>query len=209
MAKEKAPKVVKGHTHLLNAFEPYTSVAGVDEVGRGCLAGCVVAAAVILPADFYHPKLRDSKKMTLPQREEAALYIKENAIAYSIQEVSPAEIDSLNILQASWLAMDKAIKALSYIPDHILVDGNAFYNRYHIEYTTVIKGDDTYAAISAAACLAKVYRDHLMTELDAAHPQYDWKGNKGYGTAKHIAALKEFGATPYHRKTFIKNFVEV
>lgn len=209
MAKEKAPKVVKGHTHLLNSFEPYTSVAGVDEVGRGSISGPVVAAAVILPPGFYHPKLRDSKKMTQAQRVEVAIYIKENAIAYSIQEVSAADIDRINILQASWQAMDMAINGLSTVPDHVLVDGNAFYPHYHIGYTTVIKGDDTYAAISAAACLAKVYRDELMTQLDAKHPEYDWKQNNGYGVPKHISALKEFGATPYHRKTFIKNFIPV
>ena len=209
MAKEKAPKIVKGHTHLINVFEPYTLVAGVDEVGRGCLAGVVVAAAVIVPSDFYHPKLRDSKKMTQQQREEAAAYIKEHAIAYRIEEVSPADIDRINITQASWLAMDKAIHFLAPQPEHVLVDGNVFYPNYPIGYTTVVKGDDTYTAISAAACIAKVYRDELMTKLDAAHPEYDWKNNKGYGAPKHIAGLKEFGATPYHRKTFIKNFVEV
>lgn len=209
MAKETTPKVVKGHTHLLNTFEPYTLVAGVDEVGRGALVSSVVAAAVILPPDFYHPKLRDSKKMTRAHREEVAIYIKEKAIAYSIQEVSAAEIDHINILQASWLAMDMAIKSLSTPPDHVLVDGNAFYPNYRFSYTTVIKGDDTYTAISAAACLAKVYRDELMTQLDAKYPEYDWKNNKGYGTKKHVDGIEKYGITPYHRRSFVKNFIRL
>jgi ribonuclease HII len=186
---------------------------GVDEVGRGCLAGPVVAAAVILSPDFYHPKLRDSKKMSASAREEVANYIKIHAVAYGIASVDAGVIDRINILEASMEAMHNAIYNMQKVPGFIIVDGNQFrqfkdsttYNLSGtriISHKCIIKGDDKYASIAAASVLAKVHRDNYMKELSKEFPGYGWETNMGYGTPEHLEALRTIGDTIYHRKTF-------
>lgn len=190
---------------LLSNYENYVAIAGTDEVGRGAIIGNVTAAAVILPDGFYHKDLKDSKKMTVKQKDAVDAYIREHAIAFAIGEVSAAEIDIINILQATLKAMDIAVKQLSVTPDFLLVDGNRFYPTYPIPFATIIKGDNTYAQIAAASVLAKVHRDKEMKELHKQYPQYGWDKNAGYGTAFHIDALRKHGQCPYHRRTFLKN----
>lgn len=176
--------------------------AGCDEAGRGCLAGPVVAAAVILPDGFSHPWLIDSKKLTEQRREQMREIILANAVACAVGICSPAEIDDINILNASILAMHRALDALSVRPGAIAVDGNRFKAYGDTPHTTVVKGDAKYAHIAAASILAKTTRDHLMAELDAEYPGYGWAVNKGYPTAAHRAAIAELGACPQHRRTF-------
>lgn len=183
--------------------------AGVDEVGRGCLAGPVVTAAVILPNNFQHILLQDSKKLTQTQREEMCSIIKENAIDYSINFIDNKTIDNINILEATILSMNKSIAELSTYIDNILIDGNKFkiinsvYNSNpEWTYETIIKGDATYANIAAASILAKVTRDNYMIELSKQYPEYGWDKNMGYGTKHHINTIKEYGLTPYHRISF-------
>ncbi|MDO5016879.1 MAG: ribonuclease HII [Porphyromonas sp.] len=176
--------------------------AGIDEVGRGCLAGPVVAAAVILPEDICIEGLHDSKKLTAKKRELLTERIKEVAIAYAVAEVPPAEIDRLNILQATYRAMNSAVASLAVSPEFLLVDGNRFRAESDIPYQTIVGGDDKVASIAAASILAKTYRDHLMHRLAIAYPGYDWEHNVGYGTAKHIEAIKRLGITPLHRRSF-------
>lgn len=188
--------------HLLVQLDPSHLEAGVDEVGRGCLAGPVVAAAVILPPDIDIPGLRDSKQLSAKSRERLATTIKENALSYCIAEASPAEIDRINILQATYLAMNRAITGLSHRPDFLLIDGNRFSSVHDIPYQTVVKGDDTFLCIAAASVLAKVHRDHLMITLHEDFPHYDWCHNVGYGTAKHLAGIHTHGITPHHRRSF-------
>jgi ribonuclease HII len=175
---------------------------GTDEAGRGCLAGPVVAAAVILPADFEHPLLNDSKQLTEKHRKILRLFIEENALAFGVAFVSEEKIDEINILQASILAMHKSIKKLSIVPEHIIVDGNKFKPLNNISYTTIVKGDAKFMSIAAASILAKTYRDEFMEKIDAEFPQFLWKQNKGYPTKKHRDAIREFGTTCYHRKSF-------
>ncbi len=176
--------------------------AGCDEAGRGCLAGPVFAAAVILPEGFSHRLLNDSKKMTDAQRKEVRPYIEEHAIAFAVADVSVEEIDEINILRASFEAMHRAVRKLKDQPEHLLIDGNRFNPYNGIPHTCIIGGDGKYKSIAAASVLAKTYRDDYMDELHAAFPQYSWLANKGYGTAAHRKAIAEFGATPHHRMSF-------
>jgi len=179
-----------------------TIEVGTDEAGRGCLAGPVVAAAVILPADFEHPLLNDSKQLTEKQRELLRPFIEENALAFGVAFISEAIIDKINILQASILGMHKSIEKLSITPEHIIVDGNKFKSYKNIQHTTVIKGDAKFMSIAAASVLAKTYRDEFMQKIDLEFPDYAWEKNKGYPTKQHRNAIREFGVTKYHRKTF-------
>lgn len=176
--------------------------AGCDEAGRGCLAGAVYAAAVILPTDYVNERLNDSKKLTEHQRYALREEIERDALAWAVGVVLPAEIDKINILNASFLAMHRAIDQLSMRPQHLLIDGNRF-NKYHdVPHTTVVKGDGKFLSIAAASILAKTYRDDYMNKLHEEYPMYDWKGNKGYPTKKHREAIAKYGTTPYHRMTF-------
>ena len=176
--------------------------AGCDEAGRGCLSGPVFAAAVILPKDFSNELLNDSKKLTEAQRYSLREVIERDAVAWAVGVVTAAEIDEINILRASILAMQRAIEQLKVVPQHLLIDGNRFTPYKNIPYTTVVKGDAKFMSIAAASILAKTYRDDYMLAISKEFPQYDWQKNKGYPTPKHRAAIREFGATPHHRMTF-------
>ena len=176
--------------------------AGCDEAGRGCLAGDVYAAAVILPPDFRNELLNDSKKLTESKRYQLRTIIESEAIAWAVGIVTAKEIDRINILRASILAMHRAVEQLIVEPRHILVDGNKFTPYRNIPFTTVVKGDATYMSIAAASILAKTYRDDYMLALAREYPQYDWASNKGYPTAKHRAAIREYGVTPHHRLSY-------
>ena len=176
--------------------------AGCDEAGRGCLAGPVFAAAVILPEGFSNELLNDSKKLTEAQRYKLREVIEREAAAWAVGIVTAEEIDEINILRASILAMKRAVEPLKITPEHLLIDGNRFTPYKNIPYTTVVKGDATYMSIAAASILAKTYRDDYMQKIAEEYPAYDWKNNKGYPTAKHRAAIKAHGATPHHRMTF-------
>ena len=187
---------------LLPYLYPDTIEAGCDEAGRGCLAGAVYAAAVILPPDFHNELLNDSKQLTEKQRYALRDVIEREASAWAIGVVSPEEIDKINILNASFLAMHRAIDGLSIRPEHLLIDGNRFNLYPGLPHTTVVKGDGKYMAIAAASILAKTYRDDYMNRLHEEFPVYDWRHNKGYPTPKHRSAIVEYGITPYHRKSF-------
>lgn len=176
--------------------------AGCDEAGRGCLAGAVYAAAVILPKDFKNELLNDSKQLSEKQRYALREVIEREALAWAVGIVSPAEIDKINILNASFLAMHRAIDQLVLRPEHLLIDGNRFRKYQEVPYTTVVKGDGKYLSIAAASILAKTYRDDYMNRLHREFPAYDWEHNKGYPTKKHRAAIAAQGTTPYHRLTF-------
>jgi len=176
--------------------------AGCDEAGRGCLAGAVFAASVILPADFTCEELNDSKQLTEKQRYRLREIIEKEALAYAVGIVSPAEIDEINILNASFLAMHRAVEQLSLNPEHLLIDGNRFKKYKNIPHICVIKGDSKYLSIAAASILAKTYRDDYMQKLHSEFNMYDWNNNKGYPTKKHREAIREFGATVYHRNSF-------
>ena len=176
--------------------------AGCDEAGRGCLAGPVVAAAVILPADYHHDLINDSKKLSKKQREVLQEEIRAEAIAWAVGEVSHQEIDEINILKASFLAMHRAIDQLQSRPEHLIIDGNRFTPYPDVPHETVVGGDGKYFSIAAASILAKTHRDQLMEELSKLHPEYDWASNAGYPTKKHREAIKEHGITPFHRQSF-------
>ena len=176
--------------------------AGCDEAGRGCLAGSVFAAAVILPADYNNSALNDSKKLTEHQRYALREQIMADAEAWAVGEVTPEEIDKINILKASFLAMHRALDQLKVRPEAIIVDGNRFVPYHDLPYTTVVKGDGKYQAIAAASILAKTFRDDYMKRLDSEYPCYGWAGNKGYPTAKHRQAIREHGVSPYHRMSY-------
>lgn len=176
--------------------------AGCDEAGRGCLAGSVYAAAVILPEDYVNEALNDSKQLTAKRRYELRDEIERDALAWAVGIVTPAEIDEINILNASILAMHRALDGLKLRPEAIIVDGNRFKPYNFIPYTTVVKGDGKYLSIAAASILAKTYRDDYMDRLALEYTQYDWIDNKGYPTRKHRQAIAEYGITEYHRKTF-------
>ena len=191
--------------HLLPFMKEGRLEAGCDEAGRGPLAGPVFAAAVILPKDFHHPLLNDSKQMSEKEREILRPVIESEAIAWAVEAVSAEEIDELNILWASVAGMQRAVLKLSPRPDFLLIDGNKFrpFEGYGFSsYKTVIHGDATYASIAAASVLAKTWRDEKMKELAREFPQYGWERNFGYPTKEHIAAIKEHGMTPYHRRSF-------
>ncbi|MBQ2248432.1 MAG: ribonuclease HII [Tidjanibacter sp.] len=177
--------------------------AGCDEAGRGCLAGPVFAAAVILPADYHHPLLNDSKQMTDKQRREVREHICANALAWAVAEVSAEEIDRINILKASFEAMQRAVERLSIRPDHLLIDGNRFYPRLDIPFRCEVKGDGRFANIAAASVLAKTFRDDYMAALAKQHPEYGWERNAGYPTRAHREAIARCGLTPHHRLSFI------
>ncbi len=176
--------------------------AGCDEAGRGCIAGPVVAAAVILPHGMDFPELDDSKKLSEKQREKLRIKVLENAEAYGVGIVSAEEIDEINILNASFLAMHRAIDQLKIRPELLLIDGNRFNKYQDIKHQCIVGGDAKYQAIAAASILAKTTRDHIMEELDNQYPNYNWKKNKGYPTLGHKNAVAEFGMSPFHRKTF-------
>ena len=176
--------------------------AGCDEAGRGCLAGSVYAAAVILPPDYQNPDLNDSKKLTDKKRKALREQIERDAVSWAVGIVTPDEIDKINILNASILAMHRALDQLKVRPEAVIVDGNRFKPYQNLPYTTIVKGDGKYLAIAAASILAKTYRDDYMDALAEEYPQYDWKSNKGYPTKKHRAAIKQFGVTPYHRMSY-------
>lgn len=183
-------------------FSGHKLECGCDEAGRGCLAGPVVAAAVILPENFQCELLNDSKQLSEKQRNQLRLIIEKEALVWAVAEVDNLEIDKINILNASILAMHKAIDKLSLCPEFIIVDGNKFKSYQDIPHKTIVKGDSKYLSIAAASVLAKTHRDELMCELDKQFPEYDWKQNKAYPTKKHKAAIRKFGATDYHRLTF-------
>ena len=187
---------------LLNYYQADKLEAGCDEAGRGCYAGPVFAAAVILPKDFYHPLINDSKKLTEQQRTALVPIIKEAAIAWAIGSQTPAQIDEINILKASIQSMHLALDQLKKRPRFIAVDGNRFYPYKKIPHQTIIKGDGLYAHIAAASILAKTARDAYMIELHKKYPQYGWDQNKGYGTAAHRAAITLHGLCDAHRKSF-------
>jgi ribonuclease HII len=182
--------------------------AGIDEVGRGCLAGPVVAAAVILPNNFDYDIVKDSKKLSEKRRKEAYELIKEHAIDYSISFVPASSIDEINIGKATMAAMNKCVEKLEKKPEHLLIDGNVFENAHGIPHTCVVKGDNTYYSIAAASILAKVTRDEYMVQKSKDFPFYKWESNKGYGAKVHRDAIKEHGITQYHRKTFLKNILQ-
>ena len=187
---------------LLSFHLPDTIEAGCDEAGRGCLAGPVVAAAVILPLDFEHPLLNDSKQLTDKQRYLLRPIIEEHALAWAVGVVDNVEIDEINILKASFLAMHRALDQLSIQPEHILVDGNRFTAYKDIPHTCMIKGDGRFLNIAAASVLAKTYRDDMMVAYHEEYPYYDWKKNMGYPTKKHREGISLHGTTPLHRNTF-------
>jgi ribonuclease HII len=187
---------------LLAFYTPDGIEAGLDEAGRGCLAGPVVAAAVILPKYFYHPLLTDSKKLTAKQRETLVDVIKTSAIDYAIAEVDHAKIDEINIYKASVLAMHRAVDQLKNRPNHLLVDGNRFIEYPFISHTCIVKGDSKFFSIAAASILAKTYRDQWMKEAARQFPGYGWERNAGYPTIEHRKAVLSLGPTSIHRKTF-------
>lgn len=176
--------------------------AGCDEAGRGCLAGAVFAAAVILPPGFGNETLNDSKQLTEKQRDDLRPIIEQQALTWAIGIVTPEEIDKINILNASFLAMHRAIEQLSILPEHLLIDGNRFKPYPAIPHSTIIKGDGKFLSIAAASILAKTHRDEYMLRLHEEHPHYDWHRNKGYPTPKHRAGIQQHGTTPYHRQSF-------
>lgn len=176
--------------------------AGCDEAGRGCLAGSVFAAAVILPPDYENELLNDSKKLTDRKRKQLREIIEHDAVDWAVGIVEPGEIDEINILNASILAMHRALDQLKERPEAMIVDGNRFKPYRDLPYTTIVKGDGKYLSIAAASILAKTYRDDYMDRLAEDYPQYDWKSNKGYPTKKHRQAIRECGITPFHRRSF-------
>jgi len=196
------PKKEEIYIVLLNAYQDKLIEAGCDEAGRGCYAGPVFAAAVILPKDFYHPLINDSKKLSEAQRDLLAPIIKEAAIAWAIGSQSPEEIDQINILKASIKSMHLALDQLKKKAQFIAVDGNRFYAYKKIPHQTIVKGDGQYAHIAAASILAKTARDKYMMQLHEQYPHYGWDKNKGYGTAAHRAAIALHGLCEHHRKSF-------
>jgi ribonuclease HII len=187
---------------LLNCYQIELIEAGCDEAGRGCLAGPVTAAAVILPKDFYLEGLNDSKKLTHQQREKLRPVIEKEALAWAVAFVDHQEIDQINILNASFLAMHKAIEKLPIQPQYLVIDGNRFKVYPQIAHSCIVKGDGKYLNIAAASILAKTHRDDFMNNLHQDFPHYNWKQNKGYPTMMHRNAVMEFGLSPFHRKTF-------
>lgn len=187
---------------LKNYYEQGRVEAGCDEAGRGCLAGSVYAAAVILPPDYHNERLNDSKKLTARQRYALRQDIERDAVAWAVGVVTPQEIDQINILNASILAMHRALDQLQVRPEAIIVDGNRFKPYHDLPHTTIVKGDGKYLSIAAASILAKTYRDDAMIRLAQEYPDYDWQHNMGYPTRKHREAIRQHGVTPYHRRTF-------
>ena len=187
---------------LAKYFKENTIEAGCDEAGRGCLAGPVVAAAVILPADFSNPLLNDSKQLSEKKRDQLRPIIEKEALAWAVVAVEPEEIDDINILNASFLAMHRAVDQLKVKPELLLIDGNRFNPHATYPHECIIKGDGKYLSIAAASILAKTHRDEMMLCLHNEYPNYDWKKNKGYPTKFHRSAIAQYGSTPYHRNSF-------
>ena len=187
---------------LLNFMHPGLIEAGCDEAGRGPLAGPVFAASVILPADFHHPLLNDSKKMTQKSRELLREVIEKEAVAWAVEKVDVSQIDMMNILNASITGMQRAVRRLKVRPEFLLIDGNRFKPMEGYEYECIVKGDGKYASIAAASVLAKTWRDEYMRELAKQFPEYGWDKNMGYPTKEHIEAIKTYGYTPHHRMSF-------
>lgn len=188
---------------VLKSFHIEGSVeAGCDEAGRGCLAGPVFAAAVILPAGFSNPVLDDSKKLSPGKRDELRKIIEQGALYWGVAMADEKEIDQINILNASFLAMHRALEKLGSVPDHLLIDGNRFKSYREIPFSCIVKGDGIYASIAAASILAKTHRDEYMESLHEQYPQYGWKKNRGYPTRAHRLAIYKHGPTPYHRRSF-------
>lgn len=184
------------------SLNPKLLEAGCDEAGRGCLAGPVFAAAVILPKDFVSEELNDSKQLSEKKRELLRKFIEKKALAWAVGIVDHKEVDSINVLNASFLAMHRAVDALKIKPDHLLIDGNRFNKHKSVPHTCIIKGDAKFLPIAAASVLAKTYRDDYMKKIHLEFPNYDWDNNKGYPTRKHRAAIEKYGVTKYHRLTF-------
>jgi len=202
----RALKILKSENYIVKSLLPFYKAgvveAGCDEAGRGCLAGPVFGAAVILPSDFTHEYLNDSKQLAEKRRYEVREFILEHAIAWAVGICSAEEIDQINILNASILSMHKSLDQLTIRPGHIIIDGNRFKAFNDIPYQTVVKGDGKYFSIAAASILAKTYRDDFMAKIGADYPQYNWSKNKGYPTKDHREAIRKFGLSPYHRKSF-------
>jgi len=201
-SKQFLKKEVPGAMPLQANYSGRVGEAGLDEVGRGCLAGPVVAAAVILPFDFKHSLLTDSKQLTRRQRENLREEICREAMCWAVGEVSHTEIDQINIANASFKAMHQALDSLPQVPEFLIVDGNRFQPYKAIEHACLVKGDQKYFSIAAASVLAKTYRDDLMRNLAQSYPEYGWEQNAGYPTVKHRAAIQAHGTTPYHRLSF-------
>jgi len=187
---------------LANHYYEGLTEAGCDEAGRGCLAGSVYAAAVILPEGYENALLNDSKQLTEKRRYQLRQEIERDALAWAVGIVTPEEIDRINILNASILAMHRALDQLTVRPQAVIVDGNKFKPYRHLPHTCIVKGDGKYMAIAAASILAKTYRDDYMNRLAEEYPQYDWRSNKGYPTKKHRDAIRQYGTTPYHRMSY-------
>lgn len=187
---------------LENCYQKDLIEAGCDEAGRGCLAGSVFAAAVILPLDFLHPLLNDSKQMSARNRDTLRAIIERDAVAWAVAEIPAGRIDEINILNASFEGMNTAIRQLSVAPQFIAVDGNRFRTQLTLPYACIVKGDGKYADIAAASVLAKTHRDEYMMRLHEEYPQYGWDRNKGYPTREHRLAIRRYGLTPYHRLSF-------
>jgi ribonuclease HII len=187
---------------LLSHYKKNKVEAGIDEAGRGCYAGAVFAAAVILPANFFHPLLNDSKQLKEKDRDILRPIIEKESIAYAVKAVDNNEIDIINILQATYTAMHLCVDVLTTKPNLLLIDGNRFKPYKKIAHQCIVKGDGKYASIAAASILAKTYRDEEMKKLHQKFPYYDWLNNKGYGTLKHRQAIEEYGLCEYHRKSF-------
>ena len=187
---------------LKSNFSGFSLEAGTDEAGRGCLSGPVVAAAVILPADFSHPFLNDSKQISEKKREELRPIIEEKALAFGVSFVWQEEVDKINVLQASIIGMHRSINQLKITPEFIIVDGNKFKNYKDIPHEAIVKGDAKYMSIAAASVLAKTYRDEYMEKIHQEFPMYNWAKNKGYPTKEHRNGIREFGARIHHRKSF-------
>lgn len=187
---------------LLPYYNETLIEAGCDEAGRGCLAGSVYAAAVILPKDYHNELLNDSKQLTAKKRYLLREQIERDAIAWAVGIVTPKEIDEMNILRASITAMHRAVDQLKVRPEALIIDGNRFYKYHDLPHTTIVKGDGKYLAIAAASILAKTYRDDYMAELHKEHPHYGWDRNAGYPTKEHREGIRQYGTTPYHRMTF-------
>lgn len=189
-------------TKLLSFFKENSIEAGCDEAGRGCLAGPVFASAVILPSDFENEILNDSKQLTEKQRYQLRPIIETESLAWAVEMVDNHEIDDVNILNASFLAMNRAVAKLKIKPEHLLIDGNRFRPQTKIPFTCMVKGDGRFFSIAAASVLAKTYRDDFMLQIHNEFPDYSWSKNKGYPTKKHRAAIKKYGVTKYHRMSF-------
>ncbi|MGM0504988.1 MAG: ribonuclease HII [Bacteroidota bacterium] len=193
---------MKNNISLVSYYKEGVTEAGCDEAGRGCLAGPVVAAAVILPAGFTHPLLNDSKLLTEEKRYILRQEIERSALAFAVGVINNKTIDEINILKSSILAMHQALDLLNQKFEHIIIDGNKFLNYHDIPHQCIIKGDSKYYSIAAASILAKTYRDDIMNELHELHPEYNWRKNKGYPTKQHREAIRKLGPTPYHRMSF-------